>query len=172
MTHLGIRPFAIPALTLALLMAAHGGGATGSAPPSEPSAPLELGVRLVSLTGHGESQRALVETLVLSQADLSSLRLDHGRRGEPSSRADIEVPGDARRLRAWQARKVQVSLDLAPGIVHHLEFTAEGLDRSGGVVRGAAYLQLNLDPALMPQEVDLEDEGLLQYRAVEGGSQP
>ncbi len=172
MTYKGRYRFAVPALTLALLLAAPGAGALGSAPPSEPSAPLELGVRLVSLTGHGESRRALVEAFVLSQVDLSSLRLEHGRGGDPSARADIEVPGDARRLRAWQARKVQISLDLTPGIVHHLEFAAEGLDGAGNVVRGRAYLRVNLDPALMPQEVDLEDEGLLQYRAVQGGSQP
>ncbi len=165
------RCLSVPALALVLILLAPAGAAPAGIPgPSEPSASLEVGLRLVGLTGSGEAHHALVEVLLLSRSDLSAFRLEQGRVAEPSARTPVDLPGEAKRLRAWQARRVQISLDLASGIVHHLVVAAEGVDPSGGVVRGTGYLRVNLDPALMPEEVDLEDEGLLQYGAAPSGS--
>lgn len=169
------RAAAVAALLLPLFGLA--GGATpcrdapgGAAPPptlTEPSATLSVGARLLALTGEGESRRALVEINLFSRRELAELSLSRSR--ATGEAAPIEVPGAAGRLKAWNARKIQVDVDLADGEVNHLSFRAAGLDARGNLLESTATVRINLDPSRAPQRLDMEDHDLLQYRPGAGG---
>ena len=60
-------------------------------------------------------------------------------------------------------RKLVYELDLERGSVHHLIFYVEPQARSGApsAERSSAYLRINLDPTLEPEDLG----SVLQYRA-------
>lgn len=141
--------------------------ATVSSTPAEPSATLNVGARLLELAGQGEVRRALVELNLFSRRELVGLSLTRSRTSGEA--VPIEVPGTAGRLRAWNARKVQVPLDLSYGEVHHLTFRIAGRDARGNPLESTATIRINLDPSRMPERLDMETHDLLQYRPGTGG---
>jgi len=70
---------------------------------------------------------------------------------------------------AWSARKVQIPVDLAEGEVHHLMFSATGLDARGAELRSSASMTVGLDPSRAPERLDIEDRDLIQFRPDAGG---
>jgi hypothetical protein len=142
---------------------------TVARPATEPSAPFSLGVRLIRLTGEGSTRRALIELNLFSRTEVENLSIDRRAGRVPGAPIPVALPENSRRLTAWNARKVQLSLDLNEELVHHLRFTASGEGRAGGSRRATAYLRVDLDPESMGRRLDMEDHDLIQYGPARGG---
>lgn len=164
---------------IVLLLAAAGlsGAASTEAPglpeaairsiAAEPSATLNVGARLLALTGQGGSSRALVELNIFSRLELSELSLSWSRDGGEAVAMDL--PAAHGKLKAWSARKVQIPVDLSEGDLHHVTFLASGLDARGNALRSSATVTVNLDPSRRPERLDVEDRDLIQFRPATGG---
>lgn len=141
------------------------------APPSrafqptagEPSAVLDVSAKTVEQNDLASTTRVRVELSLTSKIDIPSVRIRGARVGGPGLDEGFGIADRVLTLPRNAGRKLVYELELERGSVHHLFFYVESQERSGlpSVHRSSAYLKINLDPALKPEDLG----NVLQYRA-------
>jgi hypothetical protein len=129
--------------------------------PCEPSAELELSARTLHRVETGPVTRVTVELSIRSRLDLPAVRIAGSLLGGPGFDEVFGIPDEVAPLAAGAVRRLRFTLDLRRGRVHDLLFSARSEDREHEPLRSSAYLKINLDPELEPEEL----EDLIQYRA-------
>ena len=129
-------------------------------PPSssgEPSALLDASAKTVERKDMGSTTRVRVELSLTSKIDLPSVRIRASRAGKRGIDEELGIADRVLTLRRNAGRKLVYDLELVRGSMHHVFFHVESLDRHGS----SAYLRINLDPTLEPEDLG----SVLQYRA-------
>ncbi len=129
----------------------------------EPSAVLDVSAKMVERNDRAATTRVRVELSLTSKIDIPSARIRGARVGGPGFDEEFGIADRVLTLPRNAGRKLVYEFELERGSVHHLIFYVESQERSGqsSVQRSSAYLRINLDPTLEPE--DLGD--VLQYRA-------
>jgi hypothetical protein len=127
----------------------------------EPSGPIDLRARTVSIAQQGANARVVVELDVLPHVTLPAARI----RGTLADGVGFDgafgIPDVITTLPRRAARSLQYELELERGEEHHLFFTVRSEDPIAAVPDATAYLRVNLNPALEPERRG----GVLQFRA-------
>ena len=107
--------------------------------------------------------RVRVELSLSSKIDLPAVTVRGARVGSPGFAKEFGIADRVLTLPRNAGRKLVYELDLERGSVHHFIFYVESQARSGApsAERSSAYLRINLDPTLEPEDLG----SVLQYRA-------
>ena len=129
----------------------------------EPAADVHLNARTVSIIERGGTARAIIEFSIDSRMPLTSVRIAGSRFSRFGGARALAVGDLDRLLRRSRTRGVRYAVDLENGVEHHLIFEAEAEDSSGRLHRSQAYVRVNLDQSLEPEQLD----GLLEVGELE-----
>ncbi|MFQ5700940.1 MAG: hypothetical protein ACE5HU_03760 [Acidobacteriota bacterium] len=148
---------------LAATIAMTGGdsGRSDSVVSCEPAGPIDLQARVVSVDRQGAKAKVVVEIMMRPHRRLASSRIECSLASGNGPGRSLGVLDTSLSMAGGTVRRITQELDLDEGVEHHLRFTARAQTRAGPSVETTAYLRVNLDPRLEPE--DLGD--LLQFRA-------
>jgi hypothetical protein len=124
---------------------------------------LDVSAKVVARNDLASNTRVRVELSLTSKIDVPSARIRGARVVGRGFDEELGISDRALTLPRNVGRKLVYEFELERGSVHHLFFYVESQERSGlpWVQQSSAYLRINLDPTLEPE--DLGD--VLQYRA-------
>lgn len=131
----------------------------------EPSGPIDLRARRVSTVQGGAHTTVGIELELSALPSLRSVVIEGSVSDSTGNQWTFDVPGTDDPLASLVMRRVDRSLDLQPGIEHHVFFTLLAEDEAGATHETTAYLKVNLDPSRKPTRRG----DLLQYQAVVEG---
>jgi hypothetical protein len=129
-------------------------------PSCEPAPVDEFVARMVSMTDRGPKVDVIVALKLVPSVDVPLARVHGSLAGGTGSPRALGDPDRLSSLRRHEQRTFRYELTLEKGTLHHLFFDVRSEDRAGSPFEAHAYLRVNLDPTLEPE--DLGD--LLQYR--------
>ena len=129
----------------------------------EPSAVLDVSAKTIGRHDLASTTRVRIELSLNSKIDLPAVAVRGARVGSHGFKEEFGIADRILTLPRNAGRKLVYELELERGSVHHLIFYVESQARSGAASAGrsSAYLRINLDPTLEPEDLG----NVLQYRA-------